>query len=118
MHDVKAGKGGLAVAFAAGLEGFELVEGLVELAVEVAFVAHNFLHIFGRWELAPVGEANNFLQLLLVGADDAHCCAVIEADGEIFPNGVQRVGHHRRLVAGDAVQAPDELGNALGVGGL
>src|SRR5437773_7592359 len=52
------------------------------------------------------------------GADDAHGCEVTEAEGEVFPAGVERVGHHGRLITGDAVQAPDEFGDALGVGGL
>jgi hypothetical protein len=118
LHDIEPREGGWAVAAAAGLEGFEFVEGLVELAVEVALVSHDLLHVFGGWELASVGDAGDLAELFFVGGGDAHGFAVAEDWAEVLADGVEGVGHHCGLVAGDALETPIEKSDALGVSGL
>src|SRR5437763_907076 len=59
--DVEAGEGS-GCAVAAGLEGFELVQGAVERAVEVGFVADDVLE---RGGTSPVGTAPRWSILLV-----------------------------------------------------
>src|SRR5436309_4589577 len=62
LHDIEAGQWGRAVAFTAGLEGFELVVALDPQAVEVGLVADDALHVI------PGGEhtaADLFLKLFI-----------------------------------------------------
>jgi hypothetical protein len=105
----------LSVAAAAGLENFERVEGLVKLAVEVALISHDLLDVARRWKLAPVREADDLVHLLGFAPLDTDGFTITENLPEILADLIERVGHHRGLVADDALDTPDEPGDALGV---
>src|SRR5439155_26021600 len=106
--DIEPRQRGRAVAFAARLGGFQLTDGLNELAVKVAFVADDPLHwvsggqeALADWLADPVHAGRLFArdaQLLAIG------CGVPQVVRDCVDVMCGRLG----LVARDAIEAPGE----------
>src|SRR3990170_334105 len=116
--DVEAGERGVS-ALAPDLDGFELVEGLEEEAVEVGLVARDL----GDGVVAADKAAADVVmvprvQLVLARLGVAESLAVLEADGEIVRDRTYVNVDHLALVSLEAIEAPEDGGDALGEDGL
>src|SRR3989304_5699408 len=112
------GRGGVS-AVAAGLDGFEFVEGLEEEAVEVGLIAHDLGDgVVAADEAAADVVMVPRVQLVLAGLGVAESLAVLEADGEIVRDPANVNVDHLALVSLEAIEAPEDGGDALGEGGL
>ena len=116
--DIEASKGRVA-SLAADLDGFELVESLDVLAVEVSLIAHDLGEGVGVGKETAADLPPDGVQGYCLGHRFAEgTFLVLGGEGHIVWDGLQVDLYHLRLVANSAVKPPDKGGYAFGEDGF
>ncbi len=113
---VEAGEGG-GVAATAGLEGFEFVEGLVELAVEVGFVTHDLGQVLvGGDDAFKDAPANALVAEGLLPGNAKRSLAVVSGVGHGFEGAEGAADDGGLLEANEPMVLPKGQGDSLDEG--
>src|SRR3990170_6725152 len=116
--DVEAGERGVS-ALAPDLDGFELVEGLEPKPVEVGLVARDLGDgVVAADEAAADVVMVHRAEIVIVGFGESERFAVAKARGHIVRDPANVNVDHLALVSLEAVEAPEDGGDALGEDGL
>src|SRR5438093_8456029 len=90
------------------------LRGLDELAVEVAFVPHDLLHVVSGRQHAPGRGLSDHFKLLCIVFDPTNSYAVADCRRKVVGDVIKGMGGYLGLESWDTFEAPSEQGDALG----